>query len=103
MIELKSVEQFDELVKGSKPVLVDFGATWCGPCRMLKPELEELSEETNEFEIVSVDVDEFGVLAGRHNVNAVPTLFLYKEGKVLAVSAGYKPKASILKFVKEHL
>ncbi|MBO4703652.1 MAG: thioredoxin, partial [Bacilli bacterium] len=71
-------DEFNELIKEGT-VLVDFFATWCGPCKMLSPVLEELSEESNVL-IVKVDVDEAGPLAAQYGIQAVPTLMLFKNG-----------------------
>lgn len=100
MIHVKTVEEYDQLIsKGN--VLVDFFATWCGPCRMLSPILEEIEEE-NLFNgtIVKVDTDELGVIAARYGIQSIPTLFLFKDGQLVKKSMGYMPKDSLLEFLK---
>ncbi|MBO8427292.1 MAG: thioredoxin [Firmicutes bacterium] len=98
VIELDLESKFNELIKEGL-VLVDFNATWCGPCRMLKPEIEALSEERKDVKFVSVDVDNFNALSARYNVRVVPTLVLFKDGKVIEVTTGYRPKESLNNFL----
>lgn len=75
-------------------VLVDFSATWCGPCKMQAPILEELSEEV-DFPIYSVDIDKSPEIAGRYNVNAVPSLMLFKDGTLKETMVGFQAKEVI--------
>ena len=99
MVEhLTSVEQFKETIS-SGVTLVDFYATWCGPCKMLAPELEKLAEARSDIKILKVDVDEFGEIAAEFNVRAVPTLVLFKDGFNLSVATGFRPVAQLEKFV----
>lgn len=87
---------FQEIVINSdKPVLLDFWAAWCGPCRMLAPALDELAEENPDIKVVKVDVDENPELARQFQVMSIPALFVIKEGKVVAQSLGVKPKAQL--------
>ena len=82
LIHLGNKEQFKEVV--SKGItLVDFFATWCGPCRMLTPELEKLAEKDQTINVLKIDVDEFQELAAQFNVRAVPTLVLFKDGQII--------------------
>ncbi len=92
---------FDEVVLKSKnKVLVDFNATWCGPCRMLGPVLEEIASES-DIQIVSVDVDENEDLAREYMVSSIPCLVLFEKGKEASRSVGFMPKEEILKFMGE--
>ncbi|MDF2820133.1 MAG: thioredoxin [Clostridiales bacterium] len=92
-----TVENFeDEVLNENKPVLVDFWASWCGPCKMLSPIVEELAEELTNVKICKVNVDEQGALAEKFRVMTIPTLILFKEGKVVNTSVGVKPKTDIL-------
>ena len=92
-------DEFNELTKEGT-VLVDFFATWCGPCKMLSPVLEELSEESDVL-IVKVDVDEAGPLAAQYGIQAVPTLMLFKNGQRVDVRMGYQNKNQLLAFIKQ--
>lgn len=92
-------DEFNELIKEGT-VLVDFFATWCGPCKMLSPVLEELSEESDVL-IVKVDVDEAGPLAAQYGIQAVPTLMLFKNGQRVDVRMGYQNKNQLLAFIKQ--
>lgn len=97
IIHIKSKEEFDqEIEKGI--VLVDFFATWCGPCSMLAPLLEDLEQETN-IKILKVDVDELGVLAEQYRIMSIPTLYLFKDGKLVKVERGYMPYKNLKEFV----
>ena len=80
---------FNDLIRSEKPVLVDFFATWCGPCQMMKPILKELSEKVgNEAAIITVDVDKNPQAAAAYQVQGVPTLILFKKGQVLWRQSG---------------
>lgn len=92
-----SKENFYELIKGE--VLVDFYATWCGPCKMLGPVLEEIKDE---IQIVKVNIDENSDLAREYGVMSVPTLLYFNGKDDYKVSVGYLPKDEILKFIKKN-
>ncbi len=98
LIHLENAEQFREIIK-SGTVLLDFFATWCGPCKMLTPELEKFSEKHPDVTVVKIDVDEYGEIAAVFNVNAVPTLLVFKDGEQKAASAGFKPLPQLERFV----
>ena len=89
-----------EVIQSDKPVLVDFWAAWCGPCKMLLPIIEELASEVTDAKICKVNVDEQPELASQFKVMTIPTLLLIKEGKVVSTSVGVKPKAAILEMLK---
>lgn len=89
-------DNFEEVVlKSEIPVLVDFNANWCGPCRMLRPLLEELSEERTDCNFGSVNIDDEDELAEEYNISSIPCLILFKDGKEVARSIGLKPKEEI--------
>ena len=92
-------DEFNELIKEGT-VLVDFFATWCGPCKMLSPVLEELSNESDVL-IIKVDVDEAGPLAAQYGIQAVPTLMLFKNGQRVDVRMGYQNKNQLLAFINQ--
>ncbi|MBS7315872.1 MAG: thioredoxin [Clostridiaceae bacterium] len=84
-----------EVLHSEKPVLVDFWASWCGPCRMLAPTLDILAAEHPEITLAKVNVDEEQELAMQFQVMSIPTLILFKEGKPVATSIGFRPKDDI--------
>lgn len=93
-------ENFEqEVLKSDKPVLVDFFATWCGPCRMVGPIIEEIAEENEHIKVAKIDVDADPELAIRYGVNSIPSLFVFDKGEVVNHSLGAKPKDQILKML----
>ena len=96
MIHLEK-ENFNELIK--KKTVVDFYATWCGPCKMLGPVFEEVSEES-EIEFVKVDIDNHEDLCKEYKVMSVPTLILFEDGKEVRRNVGFVPKDKLIEFIK---
>lgn len=104
LIEINQDNFEAEVLQASQPVLVDFGAVWCGPCKMLDPIVEELAEEwSSKVKVVHIDVDHNPDLAMQFNVMGVPTLMLFKEGTPLERMSGYKPKNKITSIFEPHL
>lgn len=95
VIELNK-DNFSTIINTDKKILIDFFATWCGPCRMVSPIVDEIAEEHPEFVVAKVDVDKNPELAGEFGVMSIPTLVVIKDGKVINQSAGARPKAQIL-------
>ena len=94
----KNFEQ--EVLKSDKPVLIDFWASWCGPCRMLSPMVDELAEEHSEFKFCKVNVDEEEKLAKNFGIMSIPTLIVFKNGEQKAKNIGAVPKDAILELIK---
>ena len=103
MIHIESTNQFDEtIVEGI--TLVDFYATWCGPCRMISPFIEEIDEEYNgKIKVAKVDVDECGEVAARYGINAIPALLIFKDNELAKTNVGFIPKEDIDKLIEEVL
>ena len=97
----QSFEQ--DVLKSDTPVLVDFWASWCGPCRMVAPVLEEIAGETDEVRIAKLDVDANPITAGRYGVRAIPTMILFKNGKEADRLVGFVPKQKLLDQIQPKL
>lgn len=85
-----------EVLHSEKPVLLDFWATWCGPCRMLSPIVDEVAEEHGDIKVGKVNVDEQPELAAEFGVMSIPTLLVFKDGKLVNRSVGARPKSGVL-------
>ncbi len=101
IIHVDNLNEFNEKIASGR-VLVDFFATWCGPCKMLSPILEEVDArgEAGDLLIVKVDVDEAGEIAMKFGIQSIPTLILFENGKAVKNALGYMPKPQLLNFLK---
>lgn len=96
--QIKSSNEFKEILKGEKPVIADFYADWCGPCKMLSPIIEEIANEKNdEINVCKINVDENPDLAQEYSVQSIPTLISFKNGSLHKKSIGLVPKDEVLK------
>lgn len=88
-----------EVLNSDKPVLLDFFASWCGPCRMVGPILDEIAQEREDIKVCKIDIDEQPELASRYRIMSVPTLMVLKNGQIMEQSVGARPKHQILAMV----
>ena len=94
-------KNFEAVISGNKPVLVDFFATWCGPCQMMLPIIEEIADEAKDFGVVKLDIDESPEIAAKYNVMSVPTFIIFKDGKDIERMMGAMPKDLILEKINK--
>jgi thioredoxin 1 len=102
--ELISKNFGEDVINSSIPVVVDFWAPWCGPCKMLGPVIEEVSEElSGKVEFFKLNVDDNGDIAQQYKVSSIPTVIVFKGGEVVDKMVGFRPKADIVKLVSKHI
>ena len=92
-----------EVLASDKPVLVDFWATWCGPCKMVAPVVDEIASENPDVKVCKIDVDDEGALAQQFGIMSIPSLLVFKNGEVVERTVGVQPKAAIEAMVKKHI
>ena len=93
-------ENFEaEVLKSEKPVLLDFWAPWCGPCRMVGPILDEIAEENEHIKVCKVNVDEEAALAEKYGIMSIPSIFVLKDGQIVTQSVGAKTKEQLLQML----
>lgn len=99
VINLTNLNFEQEVMRSDKPVLIDFFANWCGPCRMVSPLVDEIADEREDVKVCKVDVDEQGELASHFGVSSIPMLVVMKNGKVTAKNIGAIPKPAIIELL----
>lgn len=104
MIKHINKENFEnEIIDSGKTVLVDFFATWCGPCQMLAPVLEKVSESRAEFDIAKIDIDQNQELASKYEIDVVPTMVIFKNGIIVEKLVGYKNENEIISEISKYI
>lgn len=101
VVEITKDNFESEVLKSDKIVLLDFWASWCGPCRMVSPIVDEIAEEMPEIKVGKINVDEEGELAIKFQVMSIPSLFVFKNGQVASQSVGAKPKNQIIEMIEK--
>jgi thioredoxin 1 len=92
-----------EVIKSDKPVMIDFWASWCGPCRMVAPIMEDLAEENNKVKICKVNVDEQGELAAQFRIMSIPTIMVFKNGENVEKVIGARSKEEFQELIQKHI
>ncbi|MBP5275710.1 MAG: thioredoxin [Lachnospiraceae bacterium] len=101
VIHIKEDEFEEKVLKNDKPAFVDFYATWCGPCQMMAPILEEISEENPDVDFFAIDTEEAETVSAKYGVMSIPNMILFKNGEVADRILGKQPKQIIVDFIKK--
>lgn len=101
MKNIKSVDEFKKILSENKKVVVDFYADWCGPCKMMSPMFEAAAIEVKDVVFVKLNVDELQSIAQEFEISSIPTMILFKDGKLFEQSVGFMPKDKIVSFAKQ--
>ena len=99
VIQLTSDNFETEVLNSDKPVLVDFYADWCGPCKMMAPVVDQIAEENDDIKVGKINVDDEQDLAAKYGVMSIPTIGFFKDGDIVEKSVGAKPKSELLKMI----
>ncbi|MBW9212266.1 MULTISPECIES: thioredoxin [Terrabacteria group] len=97
---IKNIAEYDAILKDNEKVFVDFYADWCGPCKMVGPLVEQLSNEISDVTFVKVNVDEQPEIAQRYGIMSIPTLIAFKNGQAVTTTVGFKPKEELEQVIK---
>ncbi len=100
VIKITAANFAEEVLQSEKTVLIDFWASWCGPCRMLSPVVDEIAEEHSEIKVGKINVDDESELAQKFGIMSIPTLAVFKDGKCVDMQVGVRPKQSILDMLR---
>lgn len=103
MILIQTEEELNKHLKENKHVLVDFSATWCGPCKFLAPVLEKLEKELTNVKFLKIDIDASQTLAEKHQIRSVPTIEIYNSAAKKADFSGFRPESFVKKFIEDNL
>jgi thioredoxin 1 len=98
------MSKFNDLIKGETPVLADFHATWCGPCKQLSPIIEEIAVDLKgKIKVIKIDIDKNQKAAEVYQIKGVPTMILFHKGKILWKQSGVMPKQNIIGIIQQHI
>lgn len=104
MVEIVSKSNFNDIVmKSDKPVLIDFWAEWCGPCRMLSPIVDDVAHSMESIKVCKINVDDERELAINYGIESIPTLLMFKNGEVIDKLIGYNPRESVESFISKNI